>query len=359
MNSLNNSISGITYLRKHELQPGIACTVNGAIGQLSVQAADFSILAIALVTILTITRNIFMPRASRQRKIIICLSVWIVPIVTTIFATSLGQITPVSGNWCWISKSRPDLRYALTHGWRFAIIFTTIVIYLYIWWYLGRYFRSVVNTFGTMFGSNEQGSNVKSTMLPVHERNSSISIDESMPKEGIDGSETYLSVSTLYSPAENRRKTLSAGLLYPTELEKPPRVQRANTSPLQQVPNVPNKRLSKRTRTITYVEFPIREQTRHVEREIKRMMLLNAYPIMYVLLWIPGLMNRLLEASGNPPQGGLLSALQCSSQFIGLANAITYGLSRQIRHRLKEDLLGWWPHRNTNHKASRKEITEF
>jgi hypothetical protein len=35
------------------------------------------------------------------------------------------------------------LRYALGHGWRFSIVISTIVIYVYIWIYMRRHFRSL------------------------------------------------------------------------------------------------------------------------------------------------------------------------------------------------------------------------
>jgi len=47
-----------------------------------VQAADFSILAIAIITLLTITRTTYMPDASLVKKILICASVWFVPTTT-------------------------------------------------------------------------------------------------------------------------------------------------------------------------------------------------------------------------------------------------------------------------------------
>jgi hypothetical protein len=55
----------------------------------------------------------------------------------------LNELSPVSGNWCWISGKRTDLRYALGHGWRFTIIFGTIGIYIYIWIYMRRHFSQL------------------------------------------------------------------------------------------------------------------------------------------------------------------------------------------------------------------------
>lgn len=140
VNSLNNSVSGIIYVRtRQDLQDGSACAVNGLIGQLSVQAADFSILAIALITLLTVTRMTYMPSASGTKRTAICLAVWTIPLITSVTATAMGEMTSVGGNWCWISGSRSDLRYALGHGWRFTTIFSTIIIYIYIWLYLRKH----------------------------------------------------------------------------------------------------------------------------------------------------------------------------------------------------------------------------
>jgi hypothetical protein len=74
------------------------------------------------------------------------------------------------------------------------------------------------------------------------------------------------------------------------------------------------------------------------ETRIKKAFLLNAYPIMYIILWIPGIMNRLAEASGHPTR--VLVILQSSTQFVGLANAITYGLNEKIWPKLREKFTG-------------------
>jgi hypothetical protein len=47
------------------------------------QAVDFSILAISLVTLLTIQLRSFIIYASTTTKALICLSIWIVPLYTS------------------------------------------------------------------------------------------------------------------------------------------------------------------------------------------------------------------------------------------------------------------------------------
>lgn len=62
---------------------------------------------------------------------------------------------PVSGNWCWISSEETTLRYALGHGWRFAIILITICIYIYVFIYMRRrlsYLQETSRTYSYDYG---------------------------------------------------------------------------------------------------------------------------------------------------------------------------------------------------------------
>ncbi|KAG5913510.1 hypothetical protein E4U53_004847 [Claviceps sorghi] len=66
---------------------------------------------------------------------------------------------------------------------------------------------------------------------------------------------------------------------------------------------------------------------------VRRMLLMNGYPVAYILLWVPGIANRLVESirGSSPPW---LTALQASTQFVGFVNAITYSYSEQMRRHL-------------------------
>ncbi|KAI8653771.1 Git3 domain-containing protein [Fusarium sp. Ph1] len=280
INTLNNSVSGIIFLKTGELQPGTPCVVNGMVGQFSVQAADLSILAIALVTLLTVTRFVYMPGVSTKGWILTCLSVWTIPLITSLTPTFLGEMVPVGGNWCWISAGRPDLRYGMGHGWRFLVIFSTIAIYIYIWAYLRRHLGS----------------------KPVNQRSSSYDT----PSTGTMGS--------FWSKCGRK------GGFQVMKDEEVELIERHGQGATLQT---------------NASEFPIRRDTHEVEVEIKRMMLLNAHPFMYVLLWMPGLINRIMEASGHSTSKTTIAALQISTQYIGLANALTYGFNHHLRDRLK------------------------
>jgi hypothetical protein len=70
----------------------------------------------------------------------------------------LKELKPVSGNWCWISGQRTDLRYALGHGWRFIIIFGTIGIYVYIWIYMRKHFSQMKSLSGGFSSGQESAT---------------------------------------------------------------------------------------------------------------------------------------------------------------------------------------------------------
>lgn len=422
INTLNNTTSGIVYLTNKALYASPACTANGFIGQLSVQAADFSILVIALVTLLTITRTTYLPDASTAHKALICLSVWVIPLTTASVAAGLGAIGPVSGNWCWIMSERTDLRYALTHGWRIAIIFCTAGIYFFVWWYMKRHFRSLVSTgtgTGTSGGSSTKGSwysrrrgfrkmqnggsvaqgDDETAAAPGDTELTTVSKSRisrvmgddwelSAPEAAYVGRHSTEAYGDGFADVEagdgqggqrgragrttrrgRRRGSVNSNSDWEEDddnnnnydnsynhdednddddnddaevRDKPQARVRINEDD-QRGHDMETRRPKSKfdalnTTDTTASEFPTRRQTKQMEKEIKRMLLLNAYPIMYVILWIPGMVNRFMEATGHKSNNRVLAALQASSQFVGLANALTYGFNTALRRKVKS----WW-----------------
>ncbi|KAI0199941.1 G protein-coupled glucose receptor regulating Gpa2-domain-containing protein [Astrocystis sublimbata] len=251
INSANNTISGAIYVRDHALYSGAACRFNGWIGQVSVQATDFSILAIGISTLLVVAQKTQPAKISRLQIVLVCVSVWIIPLTTGTIATVLGVMVPVGNNWCWIAADRTDLRYALTHGWRLAVFFSTVLIYAWIYWYFQRHMKSML----------------------IDEPDSES--DASLKVPGESGTTGYTS----------------------------------------------------------FANDDIRKRSQKMEREVRRMLVLNGYPMLYVVLWIPGITSRFLQASGNNvvANSRVLMGLQASTQFVGLANAVTYGWNKQWR----------------------------
>ncbi|KAI1112466.1 G protein-coupled glucose receptor regulating Gpa2-domain-containing protein [Nemania sp. NC0429] len=270
INSVNNTISGAIYIRDRASYPGAACRFNGWIGQVSVQATDFSILAIGVSTLLVVAQKTQPGKISGWRIVFVCVSVWIIPLITGTIATALGVMVPVGNNWCWIAADRTDLRYALTHGWRLAVFFITVLIYAYIYWYFKRHMKSML-------------------------------IDE--PENEAD------EVGAQPSMSNGRTKRTC------------PRSTQPNTSK------------SNSTSYASFANDEIRQRSQRMEREVRRMLLLNGYPMLYVILWIPGITSRFLQSSGHNAAANsrVLMGLQASTQFVGLANAITYGWNKQWR----------------------------
>ncbi|KAF5249498.1 hypothetical protein FANTH_5191 [Fusarium anthophilum] len=277
---------------------------------------------------------------------------------------SIGRLCTVNG---FIATSRPDLRYTMAHGWRIFVIFNIVAIYIYIWVYLRRRLGSKADE-TRQLRQNAPASR-KSTCLPLQNpRRNGVHVTdheefELDPLEHVQPN-TTASQSTMFleeshpppSPRENRfreinlefgertqagpsetqggfmrhRPTASksgADLSTPegtgitsAEAYMPRQSQHSQTSALQ----------------TNASEFHMRPSNDQVELEIERMLLLNAYPFMYVLLWAPGLINRLMEASGNPNSKTINVALQAPTQFIGLANALTYGFNHYLRDRLND-----------------------
>lgn len=62
---------------------------------------------------------------------------------------------------------------------------------------------------------------------------------------------------------------------------------------------------------------------RHFDTELRHWLVLSIYPLTYMLVWIPGLANRLVELQGDRSQ--LLSVLQATTQLTGFINALCYG----------------------------------
>lgn len=71
---------------------------------------------------------------------------------------------------------------------------------------------------------------------------------------------------------------------------------------------------------------------------VQRALLLNAYPLAYIILLLPGLANRLVEATGHTSD--VAQFLQATTQLVGLANALTYGWNERVAKQLKDRFTG-------------------
>lgn len=301
------------------------------------------------------------------KRIYICLSICILPLITSIIPTFMGEMQPVGGNWCWIATNRSDLRYTMAHGWRIFGIFSTIATYIYIWVYLRRrlgfkargtiqpqidvrasnnvtclsFISPTRNGFQVMDNEEYELDPFERAQPDITGTNSATFLEEEQPprsprNDGIIEINLELGQRTQVNPSRAQRGVVRHR---PTALESG-----ADLTILEDSSNssaAPSRARQSQHTQISVLqtsasEFHMRPNADQVELEIKRMLLLNAYPFMYVLLWMPGLVNRLMEASGNPNSKTINVALQAPTQFIGLANALTYGFNHYLRDRLND-----------------------
>jgi len=224
-------------------------------------------------------------------------------LTTANIALGLDAYGPTSGNWCWITPKHVTLRYSLTHGWRIAIFLTTICIYTYVYIRLTRTYGNIWAKTNESFSHATEGTAEDESQL--------------CPTSPALLSDT--TTTTLKSESETRTDS------YIIQLKNisPPKRGGGHTT------------TTAATTTISTVDTNDTRIHSSRNRELRRFLLLNGYPILYLLLWIPGMANRAAElANGKSPTW--LQALQATTQLIGLANVLTYALTEKFVGRLRK-----------------------
>ena len=82
-----------------------------------------------------------------------------------------GYYGPVSTSWCWITENPTYLRYVLTHGWRFIIIFIVSGLSIHIQIYLQRHMVGAASVGGSnsYTTSLSRGTVTGNVLLPLEE----------------------------------------------------------------------------------------------------------------------------------------------------------------------------------------------
>ncbi|VUC23762.1 unnamed protein product [Clonostachys rosea] len=296
INSLGNTISGaiflyLGYTLSDTTPPSAACIASGYINQLSVQTIDFNILIISIIVLVSIVKSDLIARISTTNQILVCVAAWVPALITS------------NGNWCWIKASRVDLRYGLTHGWRLFIFFATIIIYTYIYIRLKQTFKS----------------------LRTFDRTT-----DTHPSREVGG----------YPGSDTEHILVSHDITVTHELQETSegRFQGPHDEPSRGIKSHMGNSFGVSRPTLESVSGPHYASHMPAPPNVKKMLLMNGYPLAYIILWIPGIANRLAESVGQSPRW--LKALQASTQYVGLVNSLTYGISEQMRQEVWKKLKG-------------------
>jgi hypothetical protein len=273
---------------------------------------------------------------------------------TGIYAWTKNYYGPVSGNWCWIEKQYLRQRYTLNHGWRFAIFVISLCTYIYVFIYMSRRLRPQ----GLSNLSSSIPDDLDYEKLEYKPRDNAVLAGCGItPRISLDEAANEPPISPGKKGHRRAVSSFSFARKLQVDTTSPPAKDNHDTTPHLEETDITSPGethilvdLEKGVKTYdvppTPIEPPItalpirRAATRpdyktKVDREIWKMLLLNMYPVTYLILWIPGIANRIAEGMGHEVR--TLVILQSSTQFIGLANAAVYVYKEHGR-----DVREWW-----------------
>ncbi|KAK2471067.1 hypothetical protein H9L39_17298 [Fusarium oxysporum f. sp. albedinis] len=216
-------------------------------------------------------------------------------------ALGLQAYGPVGGNWCWIQAKYPILRWSLSFGWRLCIFFLVMGIYTTVYFQLKRTF----GRFGVSRASSD-GTNITTTDTALHNQHA----------------------TTPAWPPIMKVSSLTVAYELGTVNDA------ASSSPTAPMSNQAHCYSNPEPDSSNASAAAIRQPAwNRASPNLRRMMLLNGYPLGYLILWTPGVVNRFIEIKGKSPPW--LVALLASTQYIGLVHAITYGYNEQFRRSIQ------------------------
>ncbi|KAI8813181.1 hypothetical protein BJ742DRAFT_849958 [Cladochytrium replicatum] len=297
INSVNSVSSGFVVITTGKMPPrgSAQCTTSGFVRQWSLQSLDFTLLAITLTT-----SSVLMQKTNVGIMDVISKYIWV--ILGCCWGVSLGTATAAhfvigyapSGAWCWIAGTPLPLatyaRYGLTHGPRIAIFVTMIICYCMLFFVLfgrrNQLLKALQKGNSTGEASSESNSN--------HATGASQA--GSHTNRGRRFSGTINSVtSTMLGQGG---KSLFGGSSKGTN--------RASTTN--------NTSGAKKD-----------------DRLFRSMVLLALYPVTYIVLWAPGIVNRLYESLGIVNNDLVL--LQSFSLLQPAANCTVWLMTQFLRKR--------------------------
>ncbi|KAK0381517.1 hypothetical protein CLIM01_01102 [Colletotrichum limetticola] len=245
-------------------------------------------------------------------------------------ALGLHIYGPVGGNWCWIQKKYPVYRWALSFGWRLLIFFLTVGIYTAIYIKLRR-----------LFGRFRFSENSIEAVTTGRSRRT-----QTIPSSGEDQkppTEQYIMKTTSFTVSHDQED--NRGLASDSSSTAPINDRNDQTDDLNFASSHNAAIGGDHTAGLGEPDVCTDPPKLPPPPNLRRMLLLNGYPIGYLILWTPGIVNRLIEIQGGTSPNWLIGLL-ASSQYIGLVHAVTYGYNEQIGRTIRS----WTNFRRKTHR---------
>ncbi|KAK9717449.1 hypothetical protein K7432_006186 [Basidiobolus ranarum] len=285
--------------------PTTYCKINGLIETLTSEGSDFTILGIALVTFVCLRNPLpWLQNTSRlqQNRVFVFVAIWTYPVLLTTILAVNNMFSQVSETWCWISSEPEWVRLVFGSGIQVLIFLAISVLYSFLFVHLNHaqsFLRSMEDSFACITdeicdGNTEDTYN--SSSAPT-ELGIIASPQASYSPDAID---TKSQNEYFYSPPPKEASTLMCPAI--------------NRSKINIVTNT----------------------TSSAKKLLKTMRLMSLYPIVYIILWCPLIVYRILQMLGYTSPN--LEYLLLVKVFIGAANAILYGCTEDVRHQLKVKL---------------------
>ncbi|ORY07115.1 family A G protein-coupled receptor-like protein, partial [Basidiobolus meristosporus CBS 931.73] len=263
LNALSNTTSGLKMTTQGPLEEGAFCSVNGFVGQLTVQAQDFSTLLIAIVTYTAISRPLQWLHSLnflQRYEVWLYVCVWGISFITALVGLLAIGYEPVTGNWCWLPAYPVWVRYVLTHGFRYAII--PIVFFLYI-----RLF-----------------------ILLKKSKPAEITSDETYVNNlNADGIQENIELASSYHTFKSDPSLHNGGLESDLNDEHDNSDDNSAHHSFKLMKLMTKIGLKKRGHATEDMDSPNLRRTPSNERRVHRVMLkMCLYPVIYTLCWLPG-----------------------------------------------------------------------
>ncbi|KAJ3188986.1 hypothetical protein HK101_009057 [Irineochytrium annulatum] len=313
VNGVCNSVAAVMALR-NELHPGSFCDIEGFLAQWSVQISDLTTLALAVTTFLIARAAVDHSTLARRlaqlerASIYLVIALLTIPIITASIGYLLVGMAPTQ-SWCWFAPQPAPLatyvRYGLTHGPRMVIIIIIVTLYTHLFFVFKRRIDEAEEA--SIGGGGSPAVMSTAAASPV---------SQPTPPPGC-----FLPTSSPSSPTSRK----AAGSV---EFEITPGAGGPSGSGSYGAGySVGADRGYCRGVSQAYI-VDRAAQKRKAEAQRAAIVKLLIYPACYTLLWLPGIVNRIAEATNQSPEVQAVTGFcQFTTQFVGLANAIIYGFS--------------------------------